>query len=539
MTNTDRINELFEPWQRGLCPGGQVYVAHKGEPVFNRCYGYADLEHNAKINENTVLHVASVSKQFTSMCALILHENGKLSIDNDIRTYIPDLVNFDEPVTVRDMLNNISGIRDQWELQILSGVRMSDTITQSDLLTLVARQRSLNFPPRSKYLYSNSNFSLVSEIIKRVSGVPLNSFAMKNIFKPMGMSSTFFRERYDQIIPNRAMSYIDCWNETYLWKPLNFSNEGATSLHTTAADLIKWLKIFREPTVCSTGTLETMLTIPKLTTDGITTYGCGVAVRSHGTGDNARRTVSHDGADEGYRSAALTIPEAELDIVICANVENIVLGKTAIKIADIMLGIEDDTGISTFNEKYYTPETWDAGSHCGSYLMKEGGGAIDLVKENDNSYLVIEDKKALLKYNSGNCYDAVNSIFKLYKNEAGMFLSAGKDMDITLLSKTTPQFSDLELADMPGIYYCAETESHFEIINETGTLKMRHKRFGTEPIYSLGEDMYACPLEFSVKFKIVKNSAGKVTELELTSGRITAISFRKTTFQYLESTTPP
>ena len=529
MDYREKIRGIFEPWQRELCPGGQVYVMNKGELVFSECFGYADIEHDVRVTEDTIFHVASVSKQITCMAVLILHERGELDIDKDIREYIPDLVAFDEGVTVRDMMNNISGIRDQWELQIVSGVRLSDHITQSDLLNLNARQKSLNFAPRSKFLYSNSNFAFLSEIVNRVSGMDLNDFSRKNIFEPLGMSSTFFRTRYDQIVPNRAMSYVDCWNGTYLWKSLNFSNDGATSLHTTAADLLKLALNYRKPTVCSKETIEIMLSVPKLTDESeSTTYACGVFVDGYmGYKCEGHRLIGHGGADAGYRAMFLTLPDDEIDIVILSNVENILPDNAAFKIADIILGRDKE---SLFDEKLYCDEAESLDALAGEYVIN-GAFGVKIEKEGGNLYFVMGDKKALVRHIKGNCYDVTNSPHKLYVVENEIYAALSPMMSVKLGKLSEPDFSSDEIKDIPGIYFSSETESYFEIINEDGKLMMRQKRLGKAQILSAGDGMYVCQFEYPIGFRFAKSDFGNVNAINVIGGRVTGIEFLKGKFQ--------
>ena len=528
MTYSDRITGLFKPWIRKMCPGGQVYAEHKGELVYSRCFGYSDIEHNAKINERTIFHVASVSKQFTCICALILHERGLLDIDHDVREYIPDLIAFDEPVTIRDMMNNVSGIRDQWELSILSGIRMQENITQRDILSLISRQKKLNFSPRSSYLYSNSNFSLTSEIVKRISGMPFNDFAGENVFRPLGMTNTFIREKYDQIIPNRAMSYIDCLDGTFRWKPLNFSNEGATSLHTTAADLIKWLKTFRNPAICSRKTIELMLKVPQLTSSDSTTYACGIDTGSIKSGDCVYRTLAHEGADQGYRAIVLTIPDTELDIAICANVDNVYMAEAAFKMAEIILNPDNSKIKAAATPKASDQEVRDISCSAGMYFINEWCEIAKIEAENSEYHLIMDDKKAALRLNSGNCYDVGETGKTLLIEEKNAVLGAGGETNLTLTRLSVPQFSDDDLQDLPGIYFSDEVESYFEITCEAGTLMMRHKRFGKAPILTLRADIYVCPLEYPVRFSVSRSDGGKPDGLRIIGHRVKDILFKAT-----------
>lgn len=516
----DMIKEVFLPWTRGLCPGGQVYVSHKGKLVFSECFGYSDIEREVKIDETTVFHAASVSKQITCICVLLLWERGLVDINADVREYLPDLIAFKEPVTIRDLMNNISGIRDQWELQMLSGVRMDDLITQSDLLELIARQKSLNFPPRSKYLYSNSNFTLLAEIITRISGLRLNEFAKKNVFEPLGMTHTFIRERFDDPVKNRALSYVDCGNSGFKWKPLNYSNCGATSLHTTAPDFLKWLVNFRNPRLITKETLEQMLTVPALTTDEKTNYACGVNVRTY----RERRMISHSGADAGYRSMALTFPDEELDIVILANVENIYIEPAALAVADIMLGYGTDTGFVP-NEKLFREEQRDPADYAGEFLIEALGATAGLRQDGTETMFYFDDKAHTLSRLSGNCFSA--GAVKLYLCDDGAYFSVRPETGFKLAKKSPAIFSENDLIDIPGKYFSDELETYYEIIRRDNKLFMRHKRFGCAEILTLESGLYGCALEYFIKFKLIRSEEESPCGISVVGDRVTEISLMK------------
>lgn len=344
MLNICKTDELFKAWQNGLCPGGQVYVRHNGKLIYNKCFGYADIERPAPVTRDTVFHVASVSKQITSMCVLLLDEDGKLNIDDDVRKYIPELINFEESVSLRDMMNNVSGIRDQWDLQIYSGTLMVDEISQEHLNYINSLQKSLNFAPRSQYLYSNANFSMLAEIAAKVSGMSFNDFATERIFKPLDMQDTLFRESTRQIIQNRALSYSQHETDgeiSYKLAPVNYSNYGATSLHTTASDFLKWTTTFTNPVICNAATLEKLLTSPTLTTGEKITYACGIDVSEY----KGFKILQHSGGDGGYRSHAACLPDEKLDIIIFSNVPNINIYGATQEIIKMLLNIPDEPAV--------------------------------------------------------------------------------------------------------------------------------------------------------------------------------------------------
>src|SRR5471030_689477 len=179
-----QVDALFAKWNKKDSPGCAVAVIEDGKLIYERGFGMADLEHDAPILPTTPFHVASMSKQFTAFAIHLLAHDGKLSLDDDIHKYLPELHNFGQAITIRHLLHHTSGLRDQWGLLGLAGWRRDDVITEDDIFGLLVRQTALNFAPGMEELYSNTGYTLLGMIVKRVSGEPLTVFAQKRIFGP-------------------------------------------------------------------------------------------------------------------------------------------------------------------------------------------------------------------------------------------------------------------------------------------------------------------------------------------------------------------
>lgn len=249
-TNVSKqLDDLFRVWDNGLCPGAQVLIRQHGETVYEKCFGYGNLENQLKIKNDSILHVASISKEFTVLSILLLWKEGKLGLVDDIRKYVGEYINIEEPITVRQMMNNVSGLRDQWELLFMRSITINDQITMDDINTTIRLQKHLNFKPQSRYLYSNTGFHLLALIVEKLSGMSFPQFARERIFKPLGMEHTFVRESYTQIVPNLVYSYQDDGNGNYYYNPLNYCVYGPTSVNTCASDLSKILDEYIHPQV--------------------------------------------------------------------------------------------------------------------------------------------------------------------------------------------------------------------------------------------------------------------------------------------------
>src|SRR5437868_13381526 len=188
-TTTRVVDKVFDAWRTTDSPGCALGVSRNGHVVYERGYGMANLETGTPITPTSIFHVAAVSKQFTAMAIMLLAHDGKLSIDDDIRKYLPEIRDYGTPITIRHLLTHTSGLRDQWELIALARGRFEeDRITEADVMDIVPRQKALNFAPGAEYVYSNTGFTLLGVIVKRVSGLSLREFADSRIFRPLGMT---------------------------------------------------------------------------------------------------------------------------------------------------------------------------------------------------------------------------------------------------------------------------------------------------------------------------------------------------------------
>ena len=304
-----RVDAIFAPWTGRGTPGCSVAVMRGGELLFARGYGAANLEYDIPITPSTVFHVASVSKQFTALALGLLIAEGKVSWDDDIRRYVPELPDFGSPIRLRQLAHHTSGIRDQWALLQMAGWRWGgDVIRQADVLDLLSRQTALNFPPGSDYVYSNSGYTLLAVVVERVSGRTLPEFTDRRLFRPLRMTHTAFRDDHTLLVRNRAYAYARDGFGNYRLSIPDFAIAGATSLFTTVEDLAHWNRNFGTGEVGGRDVLR-QLAEPGALDDGARlSYAFGLA---HGT-HRGRRTIGHGGTDAGYRSEFLRFPDEDV-----------------------------------------------------------------------------------------------------------------------------------------------------------------------------------------------------------------------------------
>lgn len=311
-----RIDSIFAN-QRGTDrPGCAVGVVQAGKLIFARGYGMADLAQGLAITPQSIFHVASVSKQFTATSLALLAQSGRISLDDDIRKYIPELPVYEAPITIRRLLQHTSGIRDQWNLLIAGGWRLGDDlITEQDVLDIVSRQKVLNFPPGSDWSYSNTGFSLAAIVVKRVTGRSLREYADSALFQPLGMTRTHFHDDNHHIVSGRTRGHT---YEAGEWKETvpNYSTVGATSLFTTVVDLARWHRQLDSGLVGGRRLLDEIFRPAVLTSGDTLRYGLGISVRGVYRGVP---TVSHSGGDPGYSSHLLHFPATGSGVSVLCN----------------------------------------------------------------------------------------------------------------------------------------------------------------------------------------------------------------------------
>jgi CubicO group peptidase (beta-lactamase class C family) len=364
-----RIDAIFAEWNKPDTPGASVAVIRSGKQILAKGYGQATLEYPAPITAETIFHVASVTKQFTAMSLVLLEQDGKLSLEDDIHKYLPELPDYGKRVTIRNLLQHTSGIRDQWQTLGLAGWRLDDIITQDQILRMLFRQKELNFDPGTRHLYSNGGYSLAAEIVHRVSGQGFDDFAAARIFQPLGMTRTHVHDDAAHIVPGRAYSYAG-GPGSYRNALLNYSNAGATSLFTTAPDLCKWLDNFRDPKVGgarATARLEEQAVIDGKPID----YALGVSVGKY----RGLRTVGHNGADAGFRSAVVWFPDQQLGVAVLANLGSINPTGLANRVAEVYLEGEMQPAARPPQQAPRPPAaTFDGGdltTYAGTYWSDE------------------------------------------------------------------------------------------------------------------------------------------------------------------------
>lgn len=307
----DQIIESAFPEDGPGCAVG-IYVG--GEIVYERGRGMANLEHGVPIGPETVFRVASTSKQFTASCIALLHVEGTLDLDASVRTWVPELPDFADGVTVRHLVHHTSGLRDYLTLAALAGIQ-HDNFDTAFVLDLLSRQRSLNFPPGSEEAYSNTNYLLLGVIVERLTGMSLRDFAANRFFEPLEMEQTHFHDDHTQLVAHRAQGYARGESGDLIVSETDLELVGDGGVFTTVRDLRQWNRAFTDGESMSEALSELMHTTGTLNDGSSIDYAFGLVVSEH----RGVTLVQHGGAFAGYRAEFIRVPEFKLGVACLCN----------------------------------------------------------------------------------------------------------------------------------------------------------------------------------------------------------------------------
>ena len=259
-TQERRIDAIFASYEGASSPGCAIGVIQNGKFVYRKAFGMGNIELGVPLTPRSVFYLGSVSKQFTAASVVLAAEQGFLSLDDDVRKYLPELPHYGHQITLRQMLHHTSGLRDFQDLLEFSGRHVEDLHSRSELIALIARQKGLNNVPGDKFLYSNTNYFLLGEVLKRATGKTLAMFADENIFRPLGMEHTRFYDDHTVILPGRVSAYdrAEDGRASVDWST-SFETVGAGGLMSSVDDLLLWDQNFYSGTLGKGGLVNTLL----------------------------------------------------------------------------------------------------------------------------------------------------------------------------------------------------------------------------------------------------------------------------------------
>ncbi len=378
-TLAQKAQQWMDGWYTQNAPGVAMAVLQNGKVIFKNTKGLANIEENVPIKNTSIFEIASCSKQFTGLAIAILIDRGMLALEDDIRKYIPEMPDYGSPITIANLLNHTSGIRNT-DLLEFTGFTPEDPITLESCVKFACRQKSLKFKPGDRFDYSNTNYNLLAEIASRVTGQPFEIWTRENLFKPLGMTSTFFKSDPGQVYVNKVNSYQSI-KSGYRMRPNNWAAMGGSAVNTSLDDLIKWVNSFDSKQLITPG-VERLLSHTGMVRDGGKaryTFGNEYKNLQDGT-----REINHLGLVIGYRTAIIRYPDLKLSFIYMTNDNNDATYPRLNKIIDLFRtgavrstvqnlegfpNAREESDKLALEEKF--EETIDLGQYIGIYASVE------------------------------------------------------------------------------------------------------------------------------------------------------------------------
>lgn len=532
-TPAGQVSQFFAAWDRPGSPGAAVAVVRDGEIVLSQGHGLANLEYDIPITPGTIFHVASLSKQFTAFAVTMLAVEGRISLDDDVRTYVPELHDFGDTITIRHLLHHTSGLRDQWALLTLAGWRMDDVITRNQILRLIARQRELNFRPGAEYLYSNTGYTLLAEIVARVTGEDFPEWTVEHLFRPLGMLSTHFHDSHETIVPNRAYSYQSGPAGGFRRAVLNYATVGATSLFTTAEDLAKWAHNFETGAVGGPEVIRLMRTRGVLNNGDTLDYAFGQAIGSY----HGLRALSHSGADAGFRAYLIRFPHQSTSVAVLSNLASFDASGMARQVADLYLRDQFAAPVAAPEESDRTraPVAIDPGiidRYLGDYVLQPGvlvsvsrhGDhlSVDVTGRQEVSLVAASDSRFFVEGTDIQIdfvHDGDGPATALTLAQSGQTLTAYR------IEPFDP--GGVDLSRYEGEFYSDELATTYTLAVENGVLRATHLRHEPITLTPTTPDAFAGDTWFMARLLFERDDAGQITGFRVSSGRVRNLLFVK------------
>ncbi|MGD0630098.1 MAG: serine hydrolase domain-containing protein [Terracidiphilus sp.] len=540
---TAQIDKIFAPWNKPDSPGCALGVYKDGLIVYKHGYGMANLNDDVPITPATVFHVASMSKQFTAFSILLLQQQGKLSLDDDVHKYIPELQDFGQPITLRQMMHHTSGLRDQWSLLGLAGWRYSqDLITDADVLSVVTRQKDLNYKPGEKFLYSNTGFTLLAIVVSRVSGMSFREFTSKNIFEPLGMTHTHFRDDHEEIIKHGALGYEQADpGKPFRMNLTNFDTAGATSLHTTVEDLQLWDENFYHPSIGGPAVIEQMLHRDKLNNGRLQDYAAGLEIGTY----KGLPTVDHSGGDAGYRSDMTRFPEQHFSASVLCNFADTNPTGLVRKVADIVLARDfkpdaqspAQAPVKTTDATLSAPipltaeqmnaiagNYWDGKDQYAKVIVKDGKLLLDV--DRDDFHELTQFTPAHFHVADESWGNQIDLHFIAADGEKSRRLekSFAGDRPQLFQAVAPKPLTEAELAEYAGAYVSEEIDPIYRIVVQNRSVILTRLKHNPDPLRPTIPDVFVGDIG---KIAFTRDASGHISGFILDADRIQNFRFTR------------
>ncbi len=538
------VSQRFAALDNDRSPGAVVAVLERGEIIFAQAYGMADLTHSVPFTVDTPSNIGSTSKQFTAFAIARLADQGRLSLDDDVRTHIPELPDFGQPVTLRHLLTHTSGYREYLTTLSMAGVSVSaDDIDRDDVLGVVMRQPELQSAPGAKWEYNNTGYGLLAMVVERVTGTPFQDWMRAEVFAPLGMDHTVVRTDRAEIVPGRAMGYVP--TEEGAWQEaIDLGGAmGDGGIYTTAGDLLRWMDTYRTASLGGENVRREMTREAVLTTGDSTGYGLGLFLGEL----RGQQRISHGGADVAHRSSFTYFPEIESGVIVLTNSPTVPVSSQGVAMIffpdafetlsasgadgtspEASAPLADESG--AFDAASFEPESFDA--FAGRYEMDGSSGYVTTFRRDGDRYLMqILDGPESEMEAVGPSRFSIDGMLDITFHAAPdgtvdtiTFYQGGQELPASRIA-TKPEAIVLE--DYVGRYYSEELGTVYTARIDDGVLVFTHPRKdGPIPLLHSAGDRFSGGAPFT-GLEFGRGADGRITGFVAEAARTQGVRFER------------
>ncbi len=533
-TLKEKVDRVFAQWNNTSSPGCAIAVIRDGRIVYEHGYGMANLELNISITPQSVFDIGSVSKHFTAMAILLLEQEHKLSLDDDIRKYLPEMPDYGSKITIRHLLHHTSGLRNYDDLFDLEGIPEADLTTDRDAMDLIVRQKGVNFKAGDEFLYSDTNYFLMSQIVERITGKTLRQFAQERIFGPLEMTNTHFHDDHTMIVPHRATGYAPHDGGGFELDMSNFEQVGDGSVMTTVEDLFKWDQNFEHPIVGGADAIL-QLTTPGVLNNGHTIpYAMGLFLDRY----RGLKWIHHSGEWVGYRAALSRFPDQHFSIFVTCNcVGSMSPMAMALRVSDIYLADQfARAGSAPATVKALTLPVRELAKFVGTYWNASKGAF--------RKFELQDDKLALVA--AGTTYDLIpvgtaqfeavepdqetRDTYSFRASKDGNYqmeaVEGGVSVSYEAVTGSLPDAS--QLAEFAGSYVNDELRATWTLVAKNGQLIRQQWMTEDQPLQPAFPDGFMGDLsegQFIMHFN--RDASGRVKSFDVSTDMVRPMRFAR------------
>lgn len=532
-----KADQLMYAYSGEDVPGGVIGVIRDGELIFSKAYGMANLTYGIPYTVATPSNIGSVSKQFTAMAILLLEQEGKLSLDDDVRLYIPELPDLGKVVKIKNMLNHTNGFREVFNLMPMTGWKGEDVLRREEVINIIQRQEELQAAPGEEFNYNNSAFIMLAEIVERISGQSFPEYMEAYVFAPLGMNATMVRTDPATIVTGASLGYT---RDSTGYKESGdlYSAYGAGGIYTTLDDFSKWMDNFKDPVVGGKEVISRLVSLDTLNNGDTMTYALGIGVDDF----KGLMSYSHGGADIAHRAFAMYFPETNTGVVAMSNNASFPSGQIATKLAEAFFAdeivIKEEEGAIEEGEKkeesteVLVPESL-LQTYSGKYILTGMGMVIEFSLVDGKLLSAIEgqtDRFLIPLSQSEFKYDGVEASITFKTDEQGKATGAvhsqgGQEYILKALPPYEPSLE--ELMAYEGRYFSKELDVFYKFELHDSTLVLLIRNTPEIELSVLKEGVYTGDVFFIGELAFLKDDAGGVSGFTASNGRTKGILFER------------